>query len=522
MLLTTLLNNRFVIVFLVPFLLGVMTVLTFQPFNITILNFFIFPLLFLVITYVNKKSRNIYRKKPFLSNLFFIGHFFGFGFFLSGTYWISYSLTFDENFKYLIPFSVILLPFCLGFFYGIATLISGYFLKKNISSVLIFCSMFASVDFIRSKILTGFPWNLWSYSWSWIPEVIQVLNPIGLFAFNLITISIFCSPLLLVFERNKSHLIIFFTIILIFFSNYIYGFIIINKSTEMEQDKSINVKIVSPSFDLKYDLKPKELSKLTDKLKRYSEPSKKKNTIFVWPEGVYAGYSFFEIQYLKDKFKNNFSKNHVIVFGVNTVEETPYKIYNSFIAVNNNFEIIYKYNKKKLVPFGEFLPLEKYLNKFGLKKITQGSLSFSKGSEKENFKFLDANIMPLICYEIIFTELIQKMKVNTNLIINISEDAWFGGSIGPHQHFSKAIFRAIESNSFIARSANQGISAFINNKGKVIKILKPYEKGNIELNIPLINSKNKNKNKNDLIFFILLFTYMFIFFTLKKFSNDKK
>ena len=60
--------------------------------------------------------------------------------------------------------------------------------------------MFASVDFIRSKILTGFPWNLWSYSWSWIPEVIQVLNPIGLFAFNLITISIFCSPLLLVFE----------------------------------------------------------------------------------------------------------------------------------------------------------------------------------------------------------------------------------------------------------------------------------------------------------------------------------
>jgi apolipoprotein N-acyltransferase len=130
--------------------------------------------------------------------------------------------------------------------------------------------------------------------------------------------------------------------------------------------------------------------------------------------------------------------------------------------------------------------------------------------------------MPLICYEIIFTELIQKMKVNTNLIINISEDAWFGGSIGPHQHFSKAIFRAIESNSFIARSANQGISAFINNKGKVIKILKPYEKGNIELNIPLINSKNKNKNKNDLIFFILLFTYMLIFFTLKKFSNDKK
>ena len=95
------------------------------------------------------------------------------------------------------------------------------------------------------------------------------------------------------------------------------------------------------------------------------------------------------------------------------------------------------------------------------------------------------------------------------MIINISEDGWFGNSIGPHQHFAKAIFRAIEQNSFLVRSANKGASAIISNKGEIIKKLDINEAGNIELEVPLI--KSEKKNKNDLIFFILLITYIFIF-----------
>ena len=119
------------------------------------------------------------------------------------------------------------------------------------------------------------------------------------------------------------------------------------------------------------------------------------------------------------------------------------------------------------------------------------------------------NIVPLICYEIIFTELLQKSNDNTNLIINISEDGWFGDSIGPFQHFSKAIFRAVEQNTFLLRSTNKGISAIIDNKGVIIKKLDPKDSGNIELEVPLL--KNKNKNKNDLIFFVLLITYSLLF-----------
>ena len=117
--------------------------------------------------------------------------------------------------------------------------------------------------------------------------------------------------------------------------------------------------------------------------------------------------------------------------------------------------------------------------------------------------------------ELIFPEIFQKSNKKTNIIINISEDGWFGDSIGPSQHFIKAKFRAIENNSFLIRSANKGYSAFINNKGQVMKILDPNEPGNIELRIPALN--NNFKNRNDLIFFSLLITYLVIF---KRFRNE--
>ena len=193
--------------------------------------------------------------------------------------------------------------------------------------------------------------------------------------------------------------------------------------------------------------------------------------------------------------------------------------YNSLVIVNNNMEIIQEYKKLKLVPFGEFLPLESLLEKFGIKKITEGYGSFLKGNEQKNLNFEKLNILPLICYEIIFPELIQSSDQDTNLVVNISEDGWFGNSIGPYQHFAKGIFRAIEQNAFFIRSANKGISAIISNKGLVLKKLYPNEAGNIEFEVPLIS--NKNKNKNDLIFFVLLITYIFIFNFYKKNNVEK-
>ena len=155
-----------------------------------------------------------------------------------------------------------------------------------------------------------------------------------------------------------------------------------------------------------------------------------------------------------------------------------------------------------------------------MKKITEGQGSFLKGGRQNNLVIDELNILPLICYEIIFPEFLQLSDEKTNIIINISEDGWFGNSIGPHQHFVKGVFRAVEQNSFLVRSANKGISAIINNKGGIVKKLNANEKGNIEFEVPLLTKQNQNKNKNDLIFFVLLITYIFIFGFYKKKNND--
>jgi len=519
------LNSRFFLVFLLPFILGSLTVFSFQPFNLNFINFFIIPSLFLVTTYVQKKSKNTYRKKPYLLNIFFIGYLFGVGFFLTGTYWISHSLTFDETFQFLIPISLIGLPLFLGIFFGLGNLIIGPFLQNNFISILLFSSSFAFMDYLRAKIFSGFPWNLWAYTWSWKPEVLQPLSILGFFSFNLLCIIIYCTPLLLIFKK-KINFFLFILLGIIFFGNFIYGLSIIKKNNEklveleLNSKNSVYTKIISPNFDLKYNLSNNDISKNISKLIRYSAPEENKKTLFVWPEGVFTGFDLEQIKQYRSLFEEAFSENHLILFGINTSSDTSIKneVFNSLIIVNNKFEVIFQYDKIKLVPFGEFLPFEKFLSKLGLKKITEGYGSFSKGLRNDIFLLDDLKILPLICYEIIFPELSQNQK-QKNLIVNISEDAWFGETIGPHQHFANAIFRAIENNVFLIRSANKGFSAFIDNKGVTKKILKPNEVGIIELNVPLINNTSI-KYKIDLIFFALLFTCVFLFIVLK--SNEKK
>ncbi len=511
------LNNRLFIVFIIPFTLGAIGVLSFSPFNITLINFFIIPGLFLLVSFVNKKSKSIYRRRPYLRNLFFIGYSFGIGFFLSNTYWISYSLTFDENLRSIIPFSIILIPLTLGLFFGFASLVFGPFIKNNYSSFFLFCLIFSLTDYLRGIILSGFPWNSWSYSWSWALEIIQILNPIGLYAFNSISIAFFCSPVILFYE-NKSKYLVFSSFLLIFFSFYIYGSYKINNDQRsiLKAKETVNVKIISPNFNMRYLQSDNEIKKAIEKVVRYSDPDPNKKTIFIWPEGTFAGIYFEDLKKFSNIFNNNFSKNHLIILGINTQYNNE-KFYNTLIVINNNLDVIYKYNKIKLVPFGEFLPFDEIFEKFGLKKITQGYGSFSAGSKQDNFKYKNFNFLPLICYEIIFPKLVQQSDKKNNLIINISEDAWFGNSIGPSQHFTKAIFRSIENNTYLVRSANKGFSAFINNNGKVLKTLSPNETGNIELDVPLL--EDYPKNRNDLIFFLLLITYTIIFITLRKLNK---
>ena len=517
------LNNKLFVIFFAPFLLGAITILGFAPYNLTFINFFTFSILLFLISKVKKSTQSKYRNKKSNRYFFYLGCSFGFGFFLLGNYWITISLTHDEMFKGLIPFALILIPLFLSLFFGLAILLVGTFVEKDISFILFFSLVFSIFEFLRGNLFTGFPWNLISYTWSWSTEIVQILSLIGAYSLSLISITFFCIPFLF-FKKEFVLKNIFFVLfcLIIFIGNYSYGKFKLNNSN-YKFDKEINVKIISPNFSLKdYNNQSEEFK--IKRLIKISDPKKDKKTLFIWPEGIFYQSYLEDIKKYRNLFKDKFSENHLIILGINNFTSInnidDQKYFNSLAVLNYKLEILSLYNKINLVPFGEFLPFEKTLSKFGLKKITPGYSSFSSGDERMMInlgsQFNEKLILPLICYEIIYPAKIKKANQLPDLVVNISEDAWFGQSIGPQQHFTKAIYRSIEEGVFIARSANKGISAFINPNGKVLKSLNMGESGNIELNFPYFNQPTLFSNHGNKIFFLIILLYIFLTLIFKK------
>ena len=522
---TVSLNNKFFVIFFAPFILGATTILGFAPFNLTIVNFFTFSILLLLILEVKKRTQSKYRKKKSNRYFFYLGSAFGFGFFLLGNYWISISLTHDDMFRGLIPFALILIPLFLSLFFGLAILFVGTFAKKSINFILLFSLIFSIFEFLRGNLLTGFPWNLISYTWSWSSEVLQVLSLIGAYSLSLISITLFCIPFLFFQKKIVSKNVIFTLFFFTFFiAIYSYGILKV-KNSNYKFDEKLNVKIVSPNFSLKdYNIQSEESQ--VERLIKISDPDKNKKTLFIWPEGIFYQSYLDDIKKYRNLFNNKFSENHLIILGINNYSNSGNtankKYFNSLVVLNHELEIVSLYNKVNLVPFGEFLPFEKTLSNFGLKKITRGYNSFSPGNERMIInlgnKYNEKLILPLICYEIIYPGKIKEKNQSPDLIVNISEDAWFGKSIGPYQHFTKAVYRSIEEGVFIARSANKGISGFISPSGNVIKSLNTGESGNIELNFPYFYETTLFSNYGNKIFYLIIFLYMLLILILKKYK----
>ena len=505
------------LIYVIPFLLGLFTSFSLPPYNFLIINFITFPILLLFFIHNCKKSKWISFK---------IGWLFGFGYFVSNLYWITNALTFEEIFKPFIPFALILIPLFLGIFYGFGTLICSFFnLEKNFSTVLIFATIFSVIEFIRGFVLGGFPWNIIVYSWTNYLNSIQILSLIGTYSFNLISITIFLLPFLIFFKKEikfKIFVVLFLLFILI--CNSFYGYKKIKNDEKLYTEfEDFKIKIISPKISINRFFQSDNESIIIEELIELSNPNILHNTIFVFPEGALAGVNLNKLKSFKEMFLKKYSEKHTIIMGINTEQEleNSSKIYNSMVVLDNKLNLISEYNKIKLVPFGEFLPFENFFKKIGLKKIGYGYKSFSAGNERKSisFGFDNLNFIPLICYEIIYSGKVSLKSDNTNFIINISEDGWFGDSIGPHQHFSHTIFRAIEEGKNIIRSANNGISAYIDSNGIIISKLESTKKGVIEINnYKKFNETLFSKFGNKIFFYILLFYVSLIFF-IKRWEN---
>ena len=499
--------NKNFIFYSIPILLGIATSFSLPPYNYFFINFISFPLFF------NFYLDN-YRTGKI--NSFLIGWFFGFGYFISNLYWLTNSLTFDQNYKNLIPLVIILLPSFLGLFFGIVTFICYFFnLEKRFISILIFSLVFSLIEYFRGIIFGGFPWNLFVYSFSSYKEFLQILSFFGTHLLNLFAIIIFLIPSIYFLKESKNKkLIITFSTLILVVINHLFGLYHINKISFKEYQKmKTKIKVIAPKVEIERYLYLNDSRKIFEELVDLSNPIQNEKTVFIFPEGSLTGLTINDLSQFKSLISSKFSGNHKIILGINNIEDLD--IFNSLVVISNEINVLSIYNKKKLVPFGEFLPFESLISKLGIKKITQGYQSFSPGKAREVINLDEIRFLPLICYEIIYSGKLNEKQEKYDFILNISEDGWFKNSIGLNQHFVHSKYRAIEEGKNLIRVANNGTSALINPSGTVIQKIESTNKGVFEINSFVKTDKTVFSMLGNKLYFYFVFFYITLIFFLK-------
>ena len=508
------LSNYVYIIFL-----GALSSYSLPPYNYFIINFITFSLFFIFIFKKKKTSNN--------KSFFKYGWYFGFGYFLFSLYWIVISLTFDQSFKFLIPVAIILLPAFLAVFYGMITYLFSIFYSKNVViSFFVFSILFGTIEFLRGSILTGFPWNLISFSFLNSTYFIQVLSIIGTYSFNLICISLFTVPALFILRNSRIEIIVCFFFIFISVVFLIFGYTKNNNFNSLESiNNSYTIKAISPNISLDRFYSKQDELKIINELIELSAATKIEPTIFLWPEGIIPDSYLRDMSIYKNLFLKNFGEHDLIIMGLNSIETNGEKnlFFNSMAIFNNKLDLIANYNKVNLVPFGEFTPFENILGLIGLKTVTNNYQSFSSGVTRKPINIknskIDLNLLPLICYEIIYSGKLSRDN-NFDYIINISEDGWFGNSVGPKQHFSHSIFRSIESGKYIIRSTNNGISAIINPMGIVEQKVEFGSTGYVELSESKLVKSTTFMLFGNKIFLMLILIYIFLIFSFNKLKHE--
>ena len=445
----------------------------------------------------NKISKNIF-KETFR---------FGFGYFSISLIWIVEPFLVEPWVHgWIAPIALIALPSFLALIWALFAFLGHYYL----SSIGIVISL-SLAEYCRLHLLTGFPWATISYvlldtkAEKWL----SILGPYGLSLFLLFTCFIIAFTL-----QNRKKINAFLavsTICTLFFVPHLFV-------KEPLRSLSVSVRLIQPNAvqEKKWS---EEFAPIFFKNMIEMTSQQPKPDIVIWPEtSLYLPYNsaFEEL----DKMRMATGES-VLIFGALKIDSKNF-LKNSLIVENKNQETVF-YDKAKLVPFGEYLPFINLKNYF---KISERSNLFGwgfkrgKGAEILNLPN-GLKFIPLICYEAIFSNFLQPSVKNADFILQITNDAWFGKSIGPQQHLAQLRIRAIEYGLPVIRVANTGISAIIDANGKVIQKLSVNKSGYLDSFIPSRKHSTIYGILGDLIFLSLILLTVVIAFLNKKFINQK-
>lgn len=460
--------------YFVAFIAGSFMALSFAPFYI-----FIAPAISLSVFYLLLEKN--YAKKR---EVFFLGFAFGYGHFLFTIYWISISLLVDAaSFAWLIPFALTIIPGILAAYFGLLALAYKYLLKRfkfqeTYQKIIIFALCFFVMEFLRSNLFSGFPWALLGYVWMFNLKFAQIGSIFGIYGLSIL--AVLCSLIPVIFYKKTSSLgDKIFTIILTLFliGNFTFGYFYIDDKKLITQD---DVKIRLVQANVAQELKWNGEERFRNFIKHIAMTNSQNPAglkAVIWSESSIP-YVLNKSPELLQYIEAAVPENGVVISGGLRLKEDnqpgEVDVYNSVFVLNKTGINTY-YDKHHLVPFGEYVPLHQFLSFLFLDKIvdgiTGGGKGFSEGESAQTLALEDFSFSPLVCYEVIFSNEVIDKKNLPDVFINLTNDAWFGNSSGPFQHFDMARMRAIEYGIPLIRVANNGITAFVDPFGKIIKSL---------------------------------------------------
>ena len=419
-----------------------------------------------------------------------LGWSFGFGHMVAGFYWIGFAFLVDSaRFGLVMPFAMLGLTAGLALFPALAVLGTAWPGWRGPARVVLLAAAWLACEWLRAWLLTGFPWNLIGNVWSFSPAMLQLAALTGVWGLSLVTVLAAAAPALLAeADAGAAPARRGFVAAMLLLPVLVWGggSLRLAAAPALGADvvDGVVLRLVQPSIDQASKWKTGlRRAHVTRQMRLSAAPGARPVSHVIWAETA-VPYLLAREPELRARIAGIIPEGGLLLTGAPRAEAegAEPRLWNSLHALDTEGEIVGTYDKAHLVPFGEYTPLRSLL---GLAKLTAGSTDFSPGPGRVTLRLpgLPA-FSPLICYEAVFPGRVVASGVRPQWILNITNDAWFGTSSGPYQHFASARTRAVEEGLPLVRVANNGISAVVDAYGRIVGRLGLNEIGSLDAALP--------------------------------------
>ena len=418
-----------------------------------------------------------------LRSAFFRGWLSGLGYFAISVFWVTEAFLVDAaTYGWMAPFALVFLAGGLALFWGVAGLVWRWLATRGVWRVLVFAGVLGGVEWLRGHVLTGFPWNLPGETWRAGTPMSQSAALFGAYGLTWTTIALGAAPAV-VFDKAslRARGAVVVAAALVLAGLWGFGAARLSGAPATAADAPL-LRIVQADIDQKDKWKPENLDLVFSTYERLTrQPAAHAPQVVIWPEGALPAVIDEMLApgspYLA-RTRDMLRPGQTLMLGVNRVDVDRagrYRYFNSLLALRRDeagLVVSGIYDKHRLVPFGEFMPLGDFAQKIGFRSLVHMPDDFTAGPPPRPITPIGlAPVQPLICYEALFPGLASAATragdPRPAWLLNVSNDAWFGPTSGPLQHLNIAGYRAIEEGLPMVRSTPTGVSAVIDAYGRI-------------------------------------------------------